>query len=79
MKTTLESQLPLETEELRAAIQALAWKRCLDSVAERVVAWRCGKPIEFLGRKLEEEVVEMQPVLGFLTTEVDRFGLNFDP
>jgi len=66
MKATLEFNLPEEQEELETASRAMDWKRSLEDICERIVAWRCGKPEPFPGRELEEEIKEMQPVLDYI-------------
>jgi hypothetical protein len=78
MKAILEFELPAELEELETAARAMDWKRALDEICERIVAWKCGKPEPFAGRELEEPIKEMEPVLDFIHEVLVRRNLPLD-
>jgi hypothetical protein len=78
MKAILEFELPEEQEELEAASRAMEWKRALEDICERIVAWKCGAPEPFPGRELEEPINEMEPVLNYIHEVLTERNLRLD-
>lgn len=78
MKAILEFELPAEQEELETASRAMDWKRALEQICERIVAWKDGKPEPFPGRELEEPIREMEPVLEYVQEVLAARDLRLD-